>query len=284
MSVLKKAVRGSLRWFAHHVPIRGRHRLADSIGHWAADPQTKLELNGVVVELDRDIQFHRMMMYGLYEENILNYLRRHLKPGMVAFDPGCNIGYLAAELLGMVGPTGQVWSFEPSPTCQARIFRLNDPDKVPGWHFQAMALTDRTGRMTFYDTPRVVTHGYAALENAQTPNDRIPVEVEVSTIDDFCLRHGIERIDFLKLDIEESELPALKGATRMLAKGAIRSILVETSFDPGSSPVNEELFRLLRSAGFRPHHVHRDGTLVLMEPERMPEGHKEDIIWERTTG
>lgn len=280
MSLLKKAVRGSLRWVSRNFPVRGRHRLADSVGRWAADPVTLMDVNGVVVALDRDIQYHRLMLYGLYEENILNYLRKRLKPGMVAFDPGCNIGYFAAELLGMVGPGGQVWSFEPSPTCQAHIFRHNTPSSIPGWHFQAMALTDRTGRLVFYDTPRVITFGYAALENANKPNDRIPVEVEVTTIDDFCALNGITRIDFLKLDIEESELPALKGAARMLGQRAIGSILVETSFDPGSAAVNKEIFALLRSGGFRPHHVHTDGSLRVIDPEAIERRHKEDIIWE----
>ena len=80
-----------------------------------------------------------------------------------------------------------------------------------------MALTDRSGTLTFFDTPRVISHGYAALEGACTPGDRIPVEVSVTSLDDLCAAYGITYIDFLKLDIEDSELPALKGASRMLA-------------------------------------------------------------------
>jgi FkbM family methyltransferase len=279
MDFLKHAGQAGLRWFTRHVPIRGRHRLADTVGRWVSDPVTVRSINGIKVELDRDIQYHRMMLFDLYEENVLNYLRRRLKPGMVVFDPGCNIGYFAAQVLGMVQPGGQVWSFEPSPTCLTRIRRHNPSGSVPGWNLQAAALTNRSGKLTFFDTPRVVTHGYAVLEEACKPNDRVPVEVAVTSVDDFCAAQGISHIDFLKLDIEDSELPALQGAARMLAERAIDTILVETEVRPDRVKLNDRIFKLLRDSGFRPHHARRDGTLVQVEPERMPP-HKEDIIWE----
>ncbi len=277
---VKKFVQVLTQWFARHVPVRGRHRLADLVGRYTMEPVVRRNIHGLVVELDRDVQYHRMIMFDLYEENVLNYLRRRLRPGMVVFDPGCNIGYFAAQLMGLVQPGGPVWSFEPSPICQERIGRNNPIGAIPGWRLFPMALTSHSGRMTFYDTPRVITRGYAVLEDANTPKDRIPVEVEVTSLDDFCATHGIGHIDFLKLDIEDSELPALKGASRMLAQGAIDTILVETTTHPDRADLNRSIRTLLRVAGFTPFEVRRNGTLVPVRPEELPPG-KEDLIWER---
>ncbi len=277
---MRSIIRSGLRWFFRNVPIRGRHRLADTLGGWAADANTVRTINGISILLDSNLQYHRMMLYDLYEENVLNYLRHRLKPGMVVFDPGCNIGYFAANTLGMVSPGGQVWSFEPSRTCQERILRHNKVDSIPGWHFEPMALTDHTGTHTFYDTPRVVSRGYAVLDGACEPKDRIAYEVGVTTIDDFCAGRGISHIDFLKLDIEDSELPALNGAARMLAEGAIATILVETEVRPDRFKLNAKIFSLLREAGYVPHHASRNGRLIPVDPESMPP-HKEDVIWER---
>lgn len=278
--MVKPLVRSALRWFVRHVHVRGRHRLADTLGGWASDPVTLREINGIRVELDRSIQYHRMMLFDLYEEDVLAYLKRRLKPGMTVFDPGCNIGYFAARVLGMVSPGGQVWSFEPSPRCLERLHRHNAPGSVPGWHLHAMALADRTGTLTFHDTPRVITRGYATLEGAGRPADSNPVPVQATTIDDFCARHGIARIDFLKLDIEDSELPALRGAQRMLAAEAIDTILVETEVRADRVELNAAIFGLLRGAGFEPFHVKPGGALAPIVPEQMPP-HKEDLIWER---
>ncbi|MBK8227279.1 MAG: FkbM family methyltransferase [Flavobacteriales bacterium] len=277
---MKALLRNLIRWFVRTFPVRGRHRLADTLGGWAAEPVTVREINGICVELDRAVQYHRMMLYDLYEEDVLAYLRKRLKPGMVVFDPGCNIGYFAAQVLGMVSPGGQVWSFEPSPRCLERLHRHNPPNAIPGWRLMPMALTDRTGALTFYDTPRVITRGYAVLEQAGKPSDSNPVEVPVTSVDAFCADHGIQHIDFLKLDIEDSELPALRGARRMIAAKAIDTILVETEVRPDREELNRDIFNLLLEAGYRPFHARRGGKLVTIVTEHLPPS-KEDIIWER---
>jgi FkbM family methyltransferase len=281
MGTLGSVTEGGLRWLMKQFPVRGRHRMADMVGQWSAGHSTVRTINGISVELDRDIQYHRMMLFDLYEENIMNYLRKRLKPGMVVLDPGCNIGYFAAQVQGMVQPGGRVLSLEPSPTCLARVQRLNPPGTVPGWDLLPMALTDRSGTLTFFDTPRVISHGYAALEGACTPGDRIPVEVSVTSLDDLCAAYGITHIDFLKLDIEDSELPALKGASRMLASRAIDTIMVETEIRSDRNALNTQIFKLLRDAGFSAFHVSRNGSTSAIDPEKMPP-HREDIIWERS--
>jgi hypothetical protein len=42
------------------------------------------------------------------------------------------------------------------------------------------------------------------------------VPFEIVSLDDFCSDEGIDRIDFLKIDMEGLELEVLRGATRML--------------------------------------------------------------------
>ncbi len=236
-------------------------------------------IHGLRVELDHGLRSHRFIYYGLYEESILNYLRRRLKPGMVVLDPGANVGYLAARCLGMVMPGGKVHSFEPSPTCVKQLLRANPSGSVPGWTLFTMALTDHSGRMTFYDTPRVLQKGYACLADVNVPKDGIPGEVEVTTVDAHCALHGIDRVDFLKLDIEGSELPALHGAKEMLARRAISTILVEVKMTASTRQLTADIDQLLRAAGFASYLPKRDGTLVPIEVMEHPRLDA-DIIWE----
>src|SRR5690606_3866529 len=51
--------------------------------------------------------------------------------------------------------------------------------------------------------------------------------IEIRTIDQFCRDQNISNIDFLKLDIEGHEMAALRGASEMLNKNAIRFIQFE---------------------------------------------------------
>jgi hypothetical protein len=58
------------------------------------------------------------------------------------------------------------------------------------------------------------------------------VEIPVTTLDQFCAKNGVERIDILKMDIQGAELPALRGASRLLREGRIGLIFTEVEFVP----------------------------------------------------
>ncbi len=282
--MLRAPIRSSLRWFARNVPVRGRLKLADILGAAVAPGEPELmELNGIRVELDHSVLTHRMMYYGLYEENVMNFLEAYLKPGMTVFDPGANMGYFAAKCLGMVRPGGRVISFEPSITCLGRLRHNNDVDQVENWTLQPMALTDHVGEHTFYDTPRVITRGYACLEGVGVPKDRIPHQVKVTTVDAYCAEHNIGRVDFLKLDIEGSELPALHGARHMMTQGGLPVILVETTLTETDRTITTDIDHLLRNAGYTSYHVERSGRLrpiAVLDKKQL----REDIIWKLSEG
>ena len=52
----------------------------------------------------------------------------------------------------------------------------------------------------------------------------------MDTIDHFCVEHGIDSIDILKVDVEGAEDRAFTGANEMFSRGAIRSVFVEVYF------------------------------------------------------
>jgi FkbM family methyltransferase len=54
-------------------------------------------------------------------------------------------------------------------------------------------------------------------------------QVDVTTIDAFCVEHEVDQIDFLKIDAEGADLAVLEGATRVLADGKIGAAQFEMS-------------------------------------------------------
>lgn len=277
-----KIIRRALRVLSSHIPFKGRYRLADNLGAWLGAGQRELvNVNDVRVELDHSLLLHRMIYYGLYEENVMNYLKHTIRPGAVVIDPGANIGYFAAVCLGLVGPEGHVYSFEPSNTAFSYLTRNNPLPRPANWTVEHAGLTDHSGSMVFFDTPRVITRGFACLEGVFEPKDRIPHPTVVFALDDYCAERDISRIAFLKLDIEGSELNALRGARRLLDQRAIEAVLVETSLDPHLRPNAEAIDALLRSAGFRSFRVQRNGRLEPLDVLKQHEL-REDIIWTLT--
>lgn len=280
MEMIKAPLRKLLRTTVNAFPVRGRFRLVKWVAPWLTPPPGQLyTVNGVKLALDHDLLFHQLLYYGLYEPNLVSFLRRNLREGDVVLDPGANIGYLSAVCLGLVGASGHVHSFEPSPTAYNRIIAHNNLAAHTNWSLRRMALTDHVGEGIFNDTPRVMKSGYAALQSVNTPLDSMPGVVELTSVDAFCKAQGIDQVRFLKLDIEGSELPALNGAAGMLARKAIDIILVETNTEAGTQrQLAEAIDVLLRKAGYRSYHLTQTGrTRPIDVLKDVP--YREDIIW-----
>lgn len=65
------------------------------------------------------------------------------------------------------------------------------------------------------------------------------VEIETTTLDEFCVQEGIQEVDFLQVDVQGADLNVLKGAAEQI-KQHVMAIQVEVEFS--SLYVNQPLF------------------------------------------
>jgi FkbM family methyltransferase len=106
-----------------------------------------------------------------------------------------------------VGPRGHVYGFEPLAShveiCQYNFSSAQNISIAP------FGLADHT----LY-APPVASATYSPGFRADWTTDPVPM----TTLDEYVTSHKIERIDFFKLDIEGSELAALRGARGTLLR------------------------------------------------------------------
>jgi len=69
------------------------------------------------------------------------------------------------------------------------------------------ALSDKDGEDVYISSPS---------PGARVVDEATDSKIKTTNIDSFVERNGIERVDFVKMDIEGSEVPALVGATRTI--------------------------------------------------------------------
>jgi FkbM family methyltransferase len=90
------------------------------------------------------------------------------------------------------------------------------------------------------------------LDEFENVSFKRKIEVDVVRLDDWAMREGIEKLDFLWLDLQGYELEALKGAERLLLK--VSAIHVEVShrqlYEGGV--LYPELKHWLQQRGFNP--------------------------------
>jgi FkbM family methyltransferase len=111
------------------------------------------------------------------------------------------------------------------------------------------------GDMRYYDEPVEVL---------------APERVKILALDRLCTERGVETLDILKMDIQGSELLALKGANGLLTRGAVRLIAMEVLFQPlyRDQPSFWDLADHLRGYGYAlqgiyEQQLHRNNAAVL---------------------
>lgn len=134
-------------------------------------------------------------------------------PGDVAIDCGACFGGTSMFLASQVGPTGKVFSFEffaDNLTVYEKNRALNPALAERVTLVPAPVWSSSDQIMSIEGAGPATQVHMADIEGAE--------KVSTVAIDDLVAREGLERVDFIKMDIEGAEMEALRGAAGTIAK------------------------------------------------------------------
>lgn len=168
--------------------------------------------------VDDEIGRHIYTGGGFEHESCL-FVQKAVTPGSVAVDLGANIGQFTVLLARAVGPSGKVYAFEPSPRERQVLsenVRLNGFSNVV---VEGFAVGERDGDGVLH-LAHPSQSGFNALGDIhrQDLSSGERTQVEVVAFDSYWERKGMPRLDFIKVDVEGSELKFLEGAARTLGR------------------------------------------------------------------
>jgi FkbM family methyltransferase len=177
----------------------------------------------------KDVLGRYIYIDGVFERDCWNFVKGFLRPGMVVFDLGANLGQYTLLAARSVGEQGRVHSFEPSHRIFGELqFNVQLNGLSERCTLNRLAVSDVAGvaRLSRYEEGAEV---YGSLGTHQRSEAAIVGHEEVQTIrlDDYCETNGIDHIDFMKMDVEGAELLALRGAGELLARKNAPTILLE---------------------------------------------------------
>jgi len=227
------------------MPARGKGRLADLLFRGRETEVACHPLPGLTIRLNTKQRIERLMWAGAYERSLVGTLKLLLKPGMVFLDLGANIGYFSAIAAALVGPRGRVFAFEPLPSSFIRLRQnLCGFEQAVIYNCEA---SDKNGRNWFYFHAR--ESGWGSLFSDHDLTERM--QVSTVRLDDWVRDAAVERLDFLKIDIEGSEHAALLGAQTLLRRfrPVVFAELNSVCLSRDQRTPNDVL-RLLRDAGY----------------------------------
>lgn len=145
----------------------------------------------------------------------------------IVFDVGMNHGQTLKKIKE-VFPVSIIHGFEASKYC-FKDLSLNFGSKNDIF-LNNLAIGEKVSILKFneYSWDAMNSFLHRAYGTAQIKET---YEVNVTTIDDYCVKNKISNIHVLKSDTEGFELKVLRGAKKMMEQNKIQFILIELFFD-----------------------------------------------------
>lgn len=163
-----------------------------------------------------------------FEESTKDLIMNTVKKGMVVLDIGANIGYYTVKMATIVGEHGRVLAFEPNPLMVEELKTNIELNKFNNVQIFPLALSDKSGSLIFYN-PQKGKEAHGSLRQNKTFNYDNTREVKAERLDDVLRNAGVDRVDFIKIDVEGAEYEVLAGAKELLLSDNKPIIIFETA-------------------------------------------------------
>jgi len=204
--------------------------------------------NGFVAHVhDSSIRFPNMRIVLPDLETCINgYLARYeIRRGDVVVDGGAYTGTFAMIAANMVGDEGKVIAFEPDTENHKKLLanlQLNDLKNVI---VIPKGLWSSDTKIPFRDA-----HNPGSSFIFDEPCGDSVIDLPVVSLDRELDRLGIEKVDFIKMDVEGAEVEAIRGAKNILAKSDAR-LAIASYHVVGGQETSIELEKLLDDMGYQ---------------------------------
>ena len=166
-----------------------------------------------------------------------------LRKGDLVIDVGANVGMFTVKASMSVGEEGKVIAIEPVEENFELLKKNVELHKLANVRIIRKALGRKRGKAVMLKSLLSGTHQLKSVcKNSEFPIEEM--EIEVDSLDNICKELNVNRIDFLKIDVEGAELDVLKGAEESLK--FTKNIAMELHYEGEG----EEVRRFLEERGF----------------------------------
>lgn len=171
-----------------------------------------------------------------------------LKEGDIIVDLGANIGAFTVKAAKIVGGRGKIIAVEPEERnlrCLEKNIEINE---LRNCVVVPKGVWSKKSRMKFFLGPASGWH--SLVRERDTFMERPFTEIVVDTLDNILTELEINKVDFIKMDREGSEIEALKGMEENLKKNNDAKLAIEAFHVVDGKPTSETIIPQLKKLEF----------------------------------
>ncbi|MCL4269497.1 MAG: FkbM family methyltransferase [Anaerolineales bacterium] len=185
-----------------------------------------------------------LVIWEIWKAKVYDDPRFPIQPDDVVVDIGAHIGGFAVRAAKQAH-RGKVFAYEASSKNFAMLSENRNLNNADNLHIHNVAISDHRGEMKFF-----MPGDNGALGSLMQEKDSPMEIVQSMTLADILSENRIERIDYLKLDVEGAEYDILLGCSdETLSK--IQKIVLEYHEFTGHHHSHIDLVECLKSHGFQ---------------------------------
>ena len=182
----------------------------------------------------------RLSIHGIHGAHDFKIFKDNVKVGDNVVDLGANVGYFTLILAKLVGPTGKVFAFEPDPRNLTLLKKNIEYNNYKNVIIVPKAVSDVNDKCTLYVSQKTFGQNRIYKPEKTKNQNYIPMKSETIRLDDFFKTNNLlDKISFIKMDIEGAEFLALSGMKEILKLNKNIKIFTEAEIsyleDAGSS-------------------------------------------------
>jgi FkbM family methyltransferase len=210
---------------------------------------------------------------GVWEPNVTAAFAGHLSAGDVCVDIGAHVGYYTLLASKLVGPTGHVYAFEPSPSNYRALCANLARNGAVNVTALRVAAGQTVGTALLHEGTSINTGGATLrpLSPERSVGRRRTVMVDVRPIASSIRKEDFPRIRVIKIDVEGYEIEVLRSLASLLDQAERLAIFLEFNPEWIDDPTGAEyVVHLCHAHRFKLYRL-RNETLEDLFPGRIDE-------------
>jgi len=198
-----------------------------------------------------------LFFFGQFERSDMELCKEYITENSIVLDIGANIGLHSIYFSGLV-KEGCVLAFEPS--LETFCLLANNVAHISNIVPINLAVSDKGKIADFFHTS---DNAYSSLMDTKRKEVVSVIKVPCMTVDDVVSGLCLDRVDFVKIDVEGMEFSVLRGMAEVISNHR-PVIFCEIYKGTHSNQRPDETVRYLLERGYSAHVIY-DGKLVEYE-------------------